>query len=909
MLGIKIKSIQQRILVGFFALVGIGLAILLLNAYVLNSSISAFDAHQSASESVDIVSDLEREIVELNRRILVFRINSASSSSTPITDQLETLSAKIQLLSSASTDAAVTDSKLLNAINASLNGLSDRVVRLDIDRDAMRRSQDTLDKLHRELINLIEDLDGLLEGAPPAISLLISDMTALAHEFQWRQKSYFDTKANNEKLAFLKTLNQLKETFAALSQQISIPNELRTDVQRRLDTLEKAFYKALQADRNFVFLVNIVIAGETAELTALARQILDTSRSMQAEFALQTRERVDTYELIAIFGSLILIILGFVISSRLSRSVIAPLLEITKTFDDISAEKPVSIIPGIDRGDEIGRLARSANVFRHEAEKTKRLLSETEELAAELSAREVELNAAVEAAEAGTKAKSEFLANMSHEIRTPMNGVMGLLTMLADTPLNALQSSYLEKASQSANALLRIINDILDSSKIEAGGIVITNRDFELNELIAEVGEVLEPLANEKGLELLCPAEPIGRLVITGDDLRIRQVLLNLLSNAIKFCKRGSVALDISSETIGENNIRVRFSVSDSGDGIPQHQLDQIFERFMQLDGSSTRRAGGAGLGLAISHQLVALMGGTLEVESTEGVGSTFFFDLRVPLVSATQVSPPANVQQRFYVLTPSKALRLYLNHIFDAWGIALTPITSWEDIEPMLADNQLAATLLLDTKALIDQQFEEGDLERLQASVTCVALHSIADNDFVDSTNTLLTHLVSKPVCQSDLVRVIDLATSAVNDSKTTAGISAQDKPLAELSVLLVEDDAVNRMVAKTLIGKLGARVTVATNGVEALETLRFDEFDVVLMDCMMPEMDGYQATQALRDGHCGELNQSTPVIALTADAMHGAKEACLEAGMNGYTTKPIQINDIVALVLQHTYQDSSAG
>ncbi len=892
------KTIKSQILLVLATLVLLLLSQVFLSRDILSTFDNSLDITQQALVKVGIVRELERDVIDLQRNVLIYKESASGSAISRfhlLMDKNQHNLTRLEQLTSKGTDSDIY-LDYITRMRTHLSNYKENFNNVVVGR-TKRQALYNLGVLS-QFETLFNNITIHAKG-----SHLVKDKLEIA--------KYHIARAENFMLQYFQTPEQ--QLVSSVQQQISLAkvqisqrlgsNENFQTAMDRLDKVEKDFLQLTQVTRGYLFLVNVVMAGSANEFLFLARELNRLVTEKFINTNLEVKKTLDNTRLGSDLFSILGIILVVVTAYFLAYRIMLPINVITNVFQRLAKGKNVDSIPNLKRKDEIGLLAQAADVFHETNKQTNALLEQSQLLNAKQEALNNQLIASKQKVEQATASKSIFLANMSHEIRTPMNGIIGMLDIVLRSELTLSQRGQLNKAAYSGQILMSLINDILDFSKIEAGKLDLENIEFSVESLFANILANISNRAQEKSLNVRFNASPNLPTQLVGDPLRISQILLNLCSNAVKFTRNGQICINIDFQVQEETQLLTLYiEVIDTGIGMTPEQVDRVFDSFTQADGSTSRNFGGSGLGLSIVRQLVEMMGGSVSVQSEHNKGSTFKVDVILNKAdkSAEMISAiPAPTGTLYYFSEGQKGLlnvhyiekmKLNYHHLPLNQLYAILEDINCVDAVILDIDNQTVLRTYheaIDT--LVNNSLKVGFLTHSQPSNLPKKLSDIWPVE-------CLSHPFTPHQASGFVQRLF------THDSKNTSmdTVDTYDHEITEYEghVLLVEDNIINQAVAGEMLKLLGLTFDIAEDGQQAVtKIVNAPQYDLVLMDIQMPVMDGYQATRSIRlQGH-----NTVTICGLSANAMKQDYERAKEAGMDDYIVKPLKHKSVERLIAKY--------
>lgn len=863
--------------------------------------VNNLDITQETITEVSLVRELERDVIDLQRNVLIYKSSASESAISRFMTLMADTNTKLNTLQKLTTNdvQAQLYSDYIARMRSHLADYNDNFASVIIGRT--QRQTLVNNGLLIELQHVFDNFN-LAEFSNP--NNTPSDRNI-------ENALFYIAQAENYLLQYL--LNPDQELVVTFQQRIDLAKQLLqkqpantseiefSEVSNKLAQVEKDFLQLTKITRGYLYLVNVVMAGSANEFLFLARELnsLVTEKLNQTNVEVKgaTEKSLNKSDLYSLVGILLAILSAVFLAYR----IMLPIKRITSVFERLTQGKEIKVIPNLDRQDEIGQLAKAANVFQQKNLQTNTLLVESQLMNAKQEALNQALIHSNLKAEQANEAKSMFVANMSHEIRTPMNGIVGMLDLVLNSELTAVQREQLNKVVYSSEILMSLINDILDFSKIEAGKLDIEQIEFNIEDMFTNVIANVKSRAAEKKLKLQFAANPMLLNYFIGDPLRISQLLLNLCNNAIKFTHTGSVTISADTYTFSEpDKIMLELVVADTGIGMSPEQLDKVFVAFTQADGSTSRTFGGTGLGLSIVRQLVKLMNGTITAESEINKGSQF--KICIPLGIANYSTPIMHLEHKpigrlfYFSVGPQGYLA---DDYIEAVNIELRRFPLSELKNQISGMNQDDAVLLdiADLNAYQSLQADLSQLSKLDINlgfVTESQPNKLAHKLSKNSPYPCLSHPFTLTQIDRFLKQLFNLYKADEFD------LGAAKMPITQFKghVLLVEDNQINQAVAGEMLKLMGLTFDIAEDGLQAIKKITSSiHYDLVLMDIQMPIMDGYQATKKARDLGYTDLI----ICGLSANAMSQDKEKAQQAGMNDYLVKPLKTAELALFVSQY--------
>ena len=881
-----IRSLKNQIFFVLVILVSVLFIQILLSHTIQSSLLNNQKIINQSYNHVALAYELERDVIDLQRNLLIYKETASEISVSRFYELMKKLRQRLDSFQLAvkNTDSFTDHADIIKRMRDHLDDYNEnfssvidgRSQRKTIIKEHIEPAYDSLEKL---TTSIKVDSENYREGKNiNEIKLHIALSEKLINQY-----------LNSPDQEYVKLFKREITSIYSLSNIIKWQDQAPGEI---LKTLKQDFFKLTQITRGYIFLVNVVMTGSANEFLYLTRHLREIVTTSQKEMTAQANTRSISSQIKSNIVSFVSILIALLTGWFLSKRIILPIRTITDVFSALSKGENISDIPGIKRKDEIGDLAKAANVFHSKNKQTSDLLLSTQKLNTEQEELNKQLAIEKNNAEQAAKSKSMFLANMSHEIRTPMNGIIGLINLALKTSPTDKQKKYLEKAAFSGQILMNVINDILDFSKIEAGKMDIESVEFPVDSIIDNIISAMSVLLKEKHLNFRITTSTTLPENLYGDPLRISQVLLNICNNALKFTEKGLVHVHFN-YTEKQNNYYLLVKIEDTGIGMNQQEINNIFHSFTQADGSTSRKYGGTGLGLTIVRQLTELMGGEVTVSSKKNSGSCFKVSFKVKPASEEKAIKTINNNSITYL--PLAEAPLINDDMLNSFK-NLHEIIQWNDIENYIKNCNTDNIIFIDIPDEAYVKSHKKFIKLLQnKTLTIVFITDIQPQGFAKQLSAewkipVLHHPFTPVYFNNFFAQLFNTD----NESNTIETTKTEGEPQYNGHILLVEDNHVNQIVAGQMLKNYGLTCDIAENGQLAVDMVSNNKtYDLVLMDIQMPVMDGYEATRLLRDKGYNDLI----ICGLSANAMKKDLQQAETVGMNDYLTKPIETSDMLAI------------
>lgn len=870
----KIRSLQAQVSIVLLVLA----VTLLTQLFFARNSLSTLVENQSSltqsHSHVGVVYELERDVIDLQRNLLIYKATGSDSAIHRFHTIMELVDEQILKLSK---EVGEGKQYLINeeSFARMVSHLADYELNFTSVINAKAKQESAIERIDSD----ISSIDQYISQKRTQVSIDVKSEVVGLREIM---------------SDYLATFNPLdisrfnKKTSNVISQFTRIKY---LDGVEKAKNIKKEFRRLIQLTRGYQFLVNVVMAGSANEFLFLTKKIREAAIEKQELIELEAEKSAKQAQFINSVISVLSILIIISIAWFLSREIIFPIKNITDIFTVLSKGDDIDSIPSVNRNDEIGDLARAAEVFHKNNSLTKQLLVESQDMIATQEVLNIQLEQQKKKAELAAKSKSDFLANMSHEIRTPMNGIVGLVDLVLKTKLTNKQKQYLDRISYSGQIMMNVINDILDFSKIEAGKMEIESVELDINTIIENLISSMMVRIYDKQLDFKVWVSPNVPKKIIGDPLRISQVLLNLCSNSIKFTDSGSIIIKFDFI-----NNQLYFSVHDTGIGMTQAQLDSIFESFTQADGSISRKYGGTGLGLSIVKKLIELMHGDIKVESTVDVGTEIYVSISCDIADQAPLLTPLTGDLPSIHYAGRNGKPSYIKYVFEQLHIPLIDISTIQDAQVMTTGQE--QFVLFEGIKSLPASYLSSCLESKVKLFCVLNANEIDEKEKVKAMGdiTVLQHPFSPNQYERFFSEIFGVNPSSILAAPELVG----DAHAMTGHVLLVEDNPINQLVAGDMLEGLGVTYDLAEDGIQAVKAVKGKEYDLVFMDVQMPKMDGYTATKTLREAGYDDVI----ICGLSANALKEDLEKAEQSGMNDYLTKPLILDSLKALLEKYLIQ-----